>query len=90
LNRSARLLLNYDCPRSQRSTCHQVADLDLHQITAPQFAVDRKIEQRPVSKSVLAIEMKANGPDLTWFQWALCSNLPAGIPRRTWYRIVKF
>jgi len=90
LNGSARLLLNYHCPRSQLSTRHQVADLDLHQITAPQFAVDRKIKQRPISKSVFAIEMKANGPNLSWLQRALCSNLPAGIPRGTWYRIVKF
>jgi hypothetical protein len=90
LNWAARLLLNYHCPRSQLSARHQVTDFDLDQITASQFAVDRKIKQRPVSKSVLAIQMKPNSPYLSRFQRTLGPDLSAGIPRWTRRRIIEF
>ena len=67
LNWSIGLLLDHHRPRSQLTAGDKVAYLNLHQIAASQFAVDRKIEKRAVSKSMLAIQMKANCPYLSWF-----------------------
>ncbi len=41
LNRPSRLLLHHDCPRSDLSAADNVADLHLHQVAAPKFAIDR-------------------------------------------------
>lgn len=46
---STRLLLNDDRPRSNLSTSHQVANLDLYQIAAAQLAIDREIKQRAIA-----------------------------------------
>ena len=54
-------------PVSQLTGVDLVADPDLHQIAASQFAVDRKIEKCPVSKPMLSIQVKANSPNLPWF-----------------------
>jgi hypothetical protein len=67
LNWSTSLLLDYHRPCSQLTAGDKVADLNLHQIAASQFAVDRKIEKRPISKPMLSIQMKANCPYLPWF-----------------------
>jgi hypothetical protein len=67
LNWSTCLLLDDHRPGSQLTAGDKIADPDLHQIAASQFAVYRKIEKRPVSKPMLAIQMKANCPYLPWF-----------------------
>lgn len=63
LNWPTGLLLDHHGPRSQL-TAGKVADPDLHQIATSRFAVDRKIEKRPVSKPMLSIQVKANSPNL--------------------------
>jgi hypothetical protein len=50
LNRPVGLLLNDSCARSQRSSCDDVADLHLDDVTPAQLAVDRQIKQRPVAQ----------------------------------------
>jgi hypothetical protein len=67
LNWSIGLLLDHHCPRSQLTAGDEIADLDLHKIAASQLAVDCEIEQRPVSKPVLSIQVEANCPYLPWF-----------------------
>ena len=44
LNGAACFLLHYDCLRSDLTSADKVADLYLHQVAAPKFAVDRQIE----------------------------------------------
>jgi len=52
LDWSTGLLLNHHCSRSQLTAGDKVTNPDLHKIAASQFAVDRKIEKRPVAKSL--------------------------------------
>src|SRR5688572_17979917 len=56
LHRPLRLLLDDHRPVSNTTTRHEVANTNLHQITAAEFAVDRKIEERSISQSMLPIE----------------------------------
>lgn len=49
----------------------KVADLQLHQVAAPQFAVDRRIEQSPSSQAAALIEIESDCPNLLRFQRAL-------------------
>jgi hypothetical protein len=66
LDWSTGLLLNHHCSRSQLTAGDKVTNPDLHKIAASQFAVDRKIEKRPVAKPMLPIQVKANCPYLPW------------------------
>ncbi len=59
----------------------QVSDPYPDDITAPQFAVDRKVEHGAVAHPPLAIQPKPNGPDLLRFQRLLGAYHPPGIPR---------
>ena len=45
-------------------TCNHITDLDLNEIAAAQLAIDGKVEKRSVPQSSLAIEVKADRPDL--------------------------
>jgi len=80
LNGPSRLLLHHDCPRSDLSAADNVADLHLHQIAAPQLAIDRQIEKRQISWAAALIEVKTDFPDLLWLQSPLCTRDLPGIP----------
>jgi hypothetical protein len=64
LDRTSGLLLNHHCPGSNFRPCDQVTGLDLDQIATAELAVDRKIEQGPISNSALPIQKEADRPDL--------------------------
>jgi hypothetical protein len=67
LNWSIGLLLDHHRPRSQLTAGDEITNLNLHKIAASQLAVDCEIEQSPVSKPMLAIQVEANCPNLPWF-----------------------
>lgn len=49
LDRPTRFLLHHNCPRADLPAADNVANLYLHQVTAPELAVDRQVEQCPIS-----------------------------------------
>jgi len=60
--------------QTQRPSCNNVADLHLHDITATQLAVDRGIEQRPVTQSSVLVEKETDRPYIAGLEWALGAN----------------
>jgi hypothetical protein len=44
---------------------NQIADPDLHDIAAPQLAIDRQIEEGAVSEAPMLIQEEPYRPDLT-------------------------
>ena len=63
-------LLHHDRPRSYLAAAHKVANFHLHQVTAPQLAIDRQVEQRSISQATPLVEAEA---DLQ-----ICFGLSAG------------
>ena len=61
----------------------KVAYLHLHQVAASEFAVDRQIEQRPISQPAALIKVEPDFPYLLRFQRSLCSDGSSGIPDLT-------
>jgi hypothetical protein len=51
----AGLLLEYGSPLSDAASAHKLSDAQLHQITATQFAVDRKVEHGAISETMLLL-----------------------------------
>lgn len=80
LNRSACFLLHDNRSRSDLPTADKVADPHLHQVAASEFAVDRQIEQRPISQASTLIEIEPNFPNLLRFEGTLCTDGSSGIP----------
>jgi hypothetical protein len=83
LNWSARFLLHDNRPRSDLPAANKVADLQLHQVAASKFAVDRQVEQRPISNTAALIEVE---PDLLYllrFERTLRANGSSSIPDLT-------
>jgi hypothetical protein len=60
---------------------NKIADLDLHDIAAAQFAIDGEIEQCSISQAAMLVEEEPYSPDLPRFQRALGSDLACTIPR---------
>ena len=60
-----------------------VVDLERHDITASQLAVDGEIEYRQVSSTSFDLEFGPDRPDMLWPQRGLCSNQLAFVPGRT-------
>ena len=75
-----RSLLDHNRSGTHVSAAHKRADLDLYEVASAKLAVDRKVEQCPVSDALLAIKEKANGPYLLWLQCSLCPDELACIP----------
>jgi hypothetical protein len=80
LHRSTCLLLDDDLTGTDVASCHKVASLELHQITATQPAVDREVQQSAIPKRLLAIEEEADGPDLLLPERPLRADGFSGIP----------
>ena len=68
LNRSPRLLLDNGGPLECSSAVDDISDLETHEVTASELAVDRKIEQSKVSRVLVELESDADPPDLREFQ----------------------
>jgi hypothetical protein len=81
LNGPASLTLDDDGPGADQPATDEIADPDLHDVAAAQFAVDRQIEQRSVSDPSLPVKPEADGPDLLGFERALRSELSTCVPR---------
>jgi hypothetical protein len=56
LHRTARLSLNYGRAVTDPTADADIVDLQLHEIAAPEFAVDRKVEQGEVAGSAFHLE----------------------------------
>jgi hypothetical protein len=63
-----------------------IADAQLHQVTRPQFAVDRKVEQGKLTCSVSDLKANANCPNVLQLQRRLLSDelpfIPGHVLRR--------
>ena len=82
LHRSLCLLLHDHGAHSDETTVAYIADAQLHQITGPQFAVDRKIEQGKLACSFSDLEADSNRPDILQLQGRLLLNGFSLIPGR--------
>jgi hypothetical protein len=80
LDGPAGLLLYDDRASADLTATNQIADLDLHDIAAPQLAIDRQVEERPVSMASMLIEEEPYRPDLTRFQRPFCAHFAPGVP----------
>jgi hypothetical protein len=62
LNRPTCFLLHYDRTCSDLPAADKVSDLHLHQVAAPELAVERQVEQRPIRQAAALIEVKSDLP----------------------------
>jgi hypothetical protein len=83
------LLLNDLCTVSYATPSNEVADANLHEIAPAKFAVDGKVEQGSVAKSMLLIQHEADRPDLLRLQRPFCTELSACVPcRALFHRVI--
>ena len=82
-----RLLLDYCCSGSQRSSRNNVTDLHLDDVAAAQLAVGRKVEQSAVAQTSMLVEEKADSPHIARFQRSLRANRVARVPRTASVRV---
>jgi hypothetical protein len=68
LNRSLRFLLHDDCTRSDSIAMCDVANAQLNEIAAAQFAVDRQIKQRKFALSIAQLKTNPNCPNVFEFK----------------------
>ena len=64
-----------------RRVRNNVADLDLHQVTAAKFAVDGKVEDSLIPGPPMLIKNEADRPDLARPERMLCANFTSSVPR---------
>src|SRR5262247_1247298 len=74
LHRPARLLLNDGRAVADPTTDADIVDLQPHEIAAPEFAVDREVEQGEVADSALHLEPDPDRPHVLRLQRALLAN----------------
>ena len=82
LNWAPCFLLHHDCPRSYLPSADKIADLHLHQIATSELAVDRQVEQRPISQTASLIEVEPDLSDLLGLKGALRADRFSRIPDR--------
>lgn len=65
--------------------CVHIGDLQAHEITAPQFAIYRRVEQREIPMVLGDFEAHADRPYMLWEQWAFLAHdaalVPSGLAR---------
>jgi hypothetical protein len=83
LNRPASLLLDDDGALADTGATDELADTDSDQIAATQLAVDRQVEEGPVSTAMLLLQPKPDSPDLLGMEWSPGAQLLTSIPCRT-------
>ena len=64
LHRTICRLLDDRGPISNIKPYNHITDFDFHQIAAAQLPIDCEVEKSSIPQSSLAIEMKADRPDL--------------------------
>lgn len=80
LHRPPGLPLNDHCAFADRSSGHEIANLQLNEIATPQLAIDREVEQGSVSEPLLAIKEESDRPDLLLGKRPLSADGSACIP----------
>src|SRR5262249_33778185 len=80
LHRAARLLLNDGRAVTDPTADADILDLQPHQIAAPEFAVDREVEQGEVAGSALHLEPDPDRPHVLRLQRALLPNQAPFVP----------
>ena len=70
------------CPLLDLAGCHDINDLHPNQVTAPQFAVDRHVEEREIAVVLREFKPDTDRPDVFWLQRALLADDPALVPGR--------
>ena len=58
-------------------------DLEPHEVTAPQLAVEGEIEQSEVASTLFELKPDPDCPDLLWLQRALLADEAALVPGGT-------
>jgi hypothetical protein len=71
LDWSACLLLDDDGARTNPTTADEIADFDLDDVAAAQFAIDCEIEHGPIANTLHATQPEPDRPDLLEFQRTL-------------------
>jgi hypothetical protein len=74
LDRSAGFPLDHRGAVPNSAPDAYVADLEPHEVTAPQLAVEGQIEQSEVASTFFELKPDADCPDLLWFQRALLAD----------------
>jgi hypothetical protein len=80
LDGTAGLALNDRRPLSYCISADHVINADTHQVAAAQFAIDRQIEQRPISEKALLLQPEADCPNFLLLQRPLRTDFASDIP----------
>ena len=83
LNGTLSFLLHDSRPISDRSTSNDVTDLQFHDVTTAQLAVDRQIKECPIPQSSMLVEKEPNCSNIARFEGTLCADHIASVPRTT-------
>ena len=83
LDRSAGFPLDHRGAVPDSASDAHVADLEPHEVTAPQLAVEGQIEQSEVASTLFKVKPDADCPDLLWLQRALLADEAALVSRGT-------
>jgi hypothetical protein len=83
LDRSAGFPLDHCGAVPDSAPDAHVVDLEPHEVTAPQLAVEGQIEQSEVASTLFELKPDADCPDLLWFQRALLADEAALVPGGT-------
>src|SRR5215203_4046377 len=74
LDRSTRLLLPHCCAVDGVTVRCNILNLESHDVTAPELAIDRQIKHGQVAGSVLDQQSGPDRPNVLWLQWRLGPN----------------
>jgi hypothetical protein len=83
LDRSAGLPLDHRGAVPDSAPDAHVVDLEPHEATAPQLAVEGQMEQSEVASALFELRPDADCPDLLWLQRALLPDEAAFVPGGT-------
>jgi hypothetical protein len=81
LNWSPGLLLDNRGSVSDGTGAYQIADSNFHHVAPTQFAIDRQIEDCPISEAMMLVKKETYRPHVSRSERALRTNDLAGIPR---------
>lgn len=76
-------MLNDRGSGSNFTITNNVANPDLHQIAAPQLAIDCEIEKRTIPDSSVLIKKETHRPNLARLKCSLRSNFAPRVPRNS-------
>jgi hypothetical protein len=80
LHRPLRFSLNDYRPGQYPGAVRDIADAEIDEITAAQFAVDREVEQSKVSNLMRVLKLNPDRPDVLRLQRRLLSYQSAFVP----------